>query len=260
MIVVLPLAFASNPLQIIYNTLESDTLYRALHSKYAIPFRCSLTSVLKEYGLNIPDQITDALDQHVQYPKGSEGVLCTSSTHPFYPSTQSIDMEITESTLLCELCDLHQSLVSFLEPLQETHLNFLLFFRLHNSILFDKYLRYQIHTVLQKSSAESPAKSTSVTVPILQVAIKNTKYTVCSLIEGKAKYKDIKAQGAVELENMDTELEFSILEKAVHTLHLTVESESGLEGIRCILELFKVSTHIETLGNIFRKYKLKSCA
>jgi hypothetical protein len=91
------------------------------------------------------------------------------------------------------------------------------------------------------------------------VAVKNTKYTLCSLIEGKAKYKDIKAEGAVELENMNTELEFSILEKAVRTSHVRVESESGLKGIRCILELLKASTYIETLGNIFQRYKLKSC-
>ena len=97
-------------------------------------------------------------------------------------------------------------------------------------------------------------------MPLLQEAIKKTKSTICSLIEGKAKYKDIKAEGAVELENMDTELEFSILEKAVRTLQLMVESESGLKGMRCILELLKASAYIETFGNIFRRYKLKCCA
>ena len=231
----------------------------ASHSKTIAPFRCSLISVLTEYGLEIPCQITDALHRHVQYPEGEEGILYTSPTHPFYPSTQSIDTEIKESTSLGELCDFHQCLISFLQPLQRADLQLLLFFRLHNSVLFDKYLRLQIRAELEGSSAKSPTKTTSVTIPILQVAVKNTKYTLCSLIEGKAKYKDIKSVGAVELENMNTELEFSILEKAVRTLHLTVESESGLKGIRCILELLKASSYIETLSNIFQRYKLKSC-
>ena len=179
-----------------------------------------------------------------------------------YRSTQSVATTIKLDTTLCELCDLHEHLDSFLEPIQGDILKFLVFFRLNKSILFDKYLRLQIQAQLEISSVESPAMSTSVhalSMPILKVAIQNTKCMVCSLIEGEAKYKDIKAEGAVELDAINTDLEFSILEKAVCTLHLKVKSDCGLTGMRNILEMLKAANYITTLGNIFRRYKLTCC-
>ena len=225
----------------------------------------------------MPSEIIQDLERHIQFPEGKEGVLHTSASHPSFQKSGSISTKPQPDTSLRKLSELHDTLVDFFCELQGYPLDFLIFFRLHKSTLFDKYLRLHIQNVLiQMKSAvhDEPSlnimpefavkskvdKPSVVTVNVLKEAIKKTELTVCSLIEGKAKYKDIVAEGAVVLQDINTELEFSILEKSTRILSLRVESRSGLTGVRCILELFKASTHIETLRSIFERYHLERCA
>lgn len=210
-------------------------------------FRCTLPSILQEYGLELPSEVAQDLECFVKFPETKEYTAVDGFV--------SVSAEVQTQTSLRNLSDLYEGLTSFLKELEGHTLDLLVFFHLHESSLFQKYLKLKIRNEL----CTKPEDSNPVTVKVLISAVTKTKSLICSIIEGKAKYSDITAEGAVVLKDIDIDTEFSILEKSIPLLNIHMQSPSGLKGVKCMLELFKASTYIKRLGEIFQRYDLICC-
>ena len=236
--------------------------------------RCNVASVLSEYGVNFPSDIVELIEKNVVFPNGKEGKIQISASHPSFQSIESISVKLEPDTSLRTLTTLHKRLEEFFCELQGFPMEFFIFFRLHKSSLFDMYLRLHIQNILEKTLTAHKQQSlnilppelktaeiqqTEVTVLVLKEAITKTQDTVSSLIQGRAKYKDIVAGGVIRLDSINTEWEFSVLEKSTRILGLQVETLDGLSGVKCMLELFKACSHITTLRNICHRYHLEKC-
>ena len=226
---------------------------------YILPpnFRCYFPSVLQLYGVSLPDVVLQDIKHFLDYPDEREGI------HHRKPDQSSACVSITvkDGTMLRDLNLLCERLENFLNEFKEDSLKVFVFFRVHQSSLFEKYLRYNIKCLFDealRSSTEGQRES-EVTVRIFSEAIMHTKVIICRLIQGDAEYREMKAEGSVVLEDIDTEKEFSVLEMSVEKLSLSVSGKSGLLGVKAMIELFKASSHIKLLEKIFDRYKLKLC-
>lgn len=170
---------------------------------------------------------------------------------------ERIFLGLQPSTTLNKLSDLNKQLECFFEDfVGDTQIMFV-FFYVHKSCLFDKYLRYNIQCLLNETPEGQHRK---VTIQVVSEAVKRTKILIVRLIQGEAEYREIVADGAVVLKDIDTKFEFSILEKSISKLCLNVVERSGLLGVKAIIELFKATLHIETLRRVFNRYNLTDCA
>ena len=233
-----------------------------------------MASVLSEYGVNFPSDIVELIEKNVVFPNKKEGKIQISTSHPSFQSIESISVKLEPDTSLQTLTTLHKRLEEFFCELQGFPMEFLIFFRFHKSSLFDMYLRLHIQSILEKTLTAHKQQSLNilppelktakiqqmeVTVLVLKEAIMKTQDTVSSLVQGRAKYKDIVAGGVIRLDSINNEWEFSVLEKSTRILGLQVETLDGLSGVKCMLELFKACSHITTLQNICHRYHLEKC-
>jgi len=80
------------------------------------------------------------------------------------------------------------------------------------------------------------------------------------LCHGEPNYDEITANGAVDLENLDIESEHSILLTSIQFRKLPdISNTQGLDGVRNMVDLLKVSNHIRMLRQVCQQYHLKTC-
>ena len=252
---------------------------------------CTLPALLQEYGVFFPRKLQEMISQYVRFPDEENRHNWEPPTHPVPPSTtgqfqpgHEISLQLAKNVGLYQLAELITELNTFQEPLL-AHLQMLVFFKLNKSVMFDKYLRVQIsHNTeklqqLKPQSLPSPQFSSfsfSVSIPSLLPPIQcedgggeeglpmkifirsleGTKDLLSKVMNGIAKYSEIIAEGALDLENLDIDKEFEVLANYSILNHLTC---SGLAGVRSILELFQYSTHIHNIQAVCDQYKLKGC-
>ena len=256
---------------------------------------CTLPALLQEYGVSLPRKLRDMIFRYVRFPGEPNRHNWDPPTHPVPPSTtgrfqpgHEISLELAKDVGLYQLAELITVLNHFQQPLL-AHLQMLVFFKLNKSVMFDKYLRVQIGHNTEKfqqqktqSLAQSPQFSgfqfsvpllTSVLPPTSSVAgreeeeeglpmkifirsLEGTKELLSKVMNGNAKYSEIIAEGALDLENLDIDKEFEVLNNYSILNRLTC---SGLTGVRSILELFQYSTHIHNIQAVCDQYKLKGC-
>ena len=255
---------------------------------------CTLPALLQEYGVSLPRKLRDMIFQYVRFPGEPNRHNWDPPTHPVPPSTtgrfqpgHEISLELAKDVGLYQLAELITELNHFQQPLL-AHLQMLVFFKLNKSVMFDKYLRVQIGHNTEKfqqqktqSLAQSPQFSgfqfsvpllTSVLPPTSSVAggeeeeglpvkifirsLEGTKELLSKVMKGVAKYSEIIAEGALDLENLDIDKEFEVLNNYSILSRLTC---SGLTGVRSILELFQYSTHIHNIQAVCNQYNLKGC-
>ena len=87
-------------------------------------------------------------------------------------------------------------------------------------------------------------------------SLDKTKELLIKLREGNATYSEIIAEGRLELENLNIDKEFTILDDY---LEHTTKSTDGLIGVRNMLELFQYRKHIIMIHGVCGQYKLKRC-
>ena len=205
----------------------------------------------------MPDDIIQDIDCHVIYPKGREGIHYRTSNKK---SECNYSLKIKPDTTLSELSKLCDRLQLYYKDLEGEHtLEVFVFFHLHRSSLFEKYMRYNIQCLLD-TNTPGASNQCEVTVPILSKAIQKTEALIRRLIQGEAEYREIVADGAVVLKDVNTGLEIEVLQKSIDVLHLHVKERNGLIGVKAMVELFKAASHIKTLGKIFHLFNLKLCA
>uniref|UniRef100_A0A1X7SL21 Uncharacterized protein n=1 Tax=Amphimedon queenslandica TaxID=400682 RepID=A0A1X7SL21_AMPQE len=98
-------------------------------------------------------------------------------------------------------------------------------------------------------------------IPMLtfKSALEGVKDLLLKIVEGTATYSDITAEGAIKLETINTEKEFSTLRTFSETIEMNRDNLNGLDGVRSMLELFQFTYHIQTIDAVFEQYGLENC-
>ena len=167
---------------------------------------CTLPSLLQHWGVAFPPKLLDVISQHIVFPGEKKTVellnnpLSPSTSGIFQPNSE-ISLKLTKALSLHELSELIKGLKVFLQPITDA-LDMLVFFTLHPSEMFDKY----IQLYLKKESELG-----SLPLRVLQKAVVHTYDLIMKLMQGNATYSEIVAEGELNLENLNIEQEFSTL-------------------------------------------------
>ena len=274
-------------------TLLEDFEQLNIHLIHYIPGEpearwCTLPAILVDYGINLPPICVDLISKHVLFPNEEKALAADLLINPFPPNTSGsfqpgldIALKLTKAIMLKDTADLVRELSAFLTPLRE-HLDMLVFFKLHNSVIFNKYVQLNLRKEAERranSQASLTASSRSFLIPslpglspldetILETgttlnmligALSRTRYMLLKLMEGTAAYREIIAEGDLNLENLDIDAEFVTLTAFSRSFTKPLASCGGLAGVRSMLELFKYTIQIEIIHSVCEQYKLKGC-
>ena len=251
---------------------------------------CTLSSLLAENGVSFPPEVAEAITKYVVIPgepKEVEGGLLEyemrSDTMGLFKPGQPVSLKLSKRLGLKQLTKLVFDLQGFLEPILN-QMEMLVFFKLHNSVMFEEYQKLYLDkevkelerklcppmpsvtstfgnfpSVSLRHPEEEEEPKVKMSLPILVKSLDRTKELLIKLIEGNATYNEIIAEGRLDLENLDIDREFEILADFILYLRHTLKTEVGLEGVRCMLELFQYQRHIIKIRDVCEQYKLKGC-
>lgn len=256
---------------------------------------CTLPQLLDDYGVTLPAHLLDPISQVVQLP-GQQKVYTDPLTNPLPPNTsgafqpgQDIRVQLSKSLHLCDLIKLVQELELFLQPLLD-HQDMVIFFKLHHSEIFNKYVQLQLGKMSDMLSPNTPTPTAtaspagfrviSIPAPFFSVpgftqeaegtdggtpisslvrGLTLTKEFLEKLMQGTVAYFEIIAEGDLKLETLDVEREFEALTAFSAYLNLPSSDQAGLVGVRNMLELFQYTFQIETIHNVCDQYNLDGC-
>ena len=250
---------------------------------------CTLPSLLQGWGVAFPTHLLDVISQHVLFP-GEEkaGELLNNQPSPnssgIYQPGRDISLKLTKSLTLLKLYTLVQGLEEFLQPVMSI-MNMLVFFKLHSSEMFDKYLQFYLRkesdleakeqhsattltgfshtasvfraTSLQSQSGDKSAVK-SYPLRVLVRAGNHTHDLIMKLVQGTATASEIVAKGELNLENLNIEKELSTLLSFLAYLKLPLNSCEELTGVQKVLELFQSIYHIPLIHSIREQYLLQA--
>ena len=249
---------------------------------------CTLPELLNKYGVSLTPELQDAMYHKIIFP-GEHKIPIEQHLHNILPhsangvfeSGQDISLMLTKSFSLCDLQLLLNQLYMFLEPVIEL-MDMFVFFHLHGSMMFEKHMLKH----LQELTATSPQKREKsfslmpsfmpalsftkrdpsatrdkggVSISTLQKALLAVKELLLKVVKGTATYSDIIADGALQLESLDTKAEFGILTRFSKSLEMNCDHCEGLEGVRCMLELLQFIHHIDKINSVCHQYGLTKC-
>ncbi len=281
-------------------TLENYEMLNCLLIKY-IPGQpesrwCTLPQLLEDHGVALPAHLLESLTRFVQLPGEKKSLpdplanpLPSSTSGAFQPGGQEIFVRLSKSLQLSTLTKLVQELEHFLQPLLD-HLDMLVFFKLHHSEIFTKYVQLQLRKESDLLSPDTRSPSTaastagipvisipapffsvpgfardtegtdgSIPIPTLVRALTQTKELLGKLMQGSAAYYEIIAEGELKLETLDIETEFVTMTAFTSYLNLAPSDQTGLTGVRSMLELFQYTFQIESIQSVCEQYQLTGC-
>ena len=245
---------------------------------------CTLPSLLQGWGVILPQHLLDLIAQHVVFPGEEETkevfeIYTTCSTNWRFQASHNLSLKLTKALSLHELSILVKGLETFLQPIMDV-LDMLVFFKLHPSEMFDKYLQVYLKseseleeqrststlpdfsfTVLSAAGTQPDNHSLAMGLPrdVLLRAANHTCDLILKLMQGTATYLDIIAKGELNLSELAIEQEFAILHSCPAYLNFPPASYEGLAGVRNMLELFQFVDHIQTIYNVCEQYQLQGC-
>ena len=253
---------------------------------------CILPALLEDYGIYLPQNVRDIILKKVwfpgklgQIPEDQLGTPLMFSTSSQFQPGHDISLKLHRNTSLCDLIRLVREISHFQCPLMD-HLDMLVFFKLHQSVLFDKYLRLYLKKIIkiqQQSrktlshiqfsesgfslnfpSAFSPVSrhdpmEEGLSIYDLVQGLRNTHELIKKIMSGIATYSEIIAEDELMLQNLDVEREFSILSGYILLSKLSMGQYEGLDGNRNILELFQYASHIQNIHSVCKQYNLRKC-
>ena len=251
---------------------------------------CTLTSLLADNGISFPTELHDMLTKYVLFPGEFKVVVGGLLEKEFPHSTtgqfnagHGVTLKISKAMSLKDLEMLVNRLQAFLQPILD-HMDMLVFFHLQHSVMFDKYQKLylgkgsrehkeKLHPMSTLSSygfsipplpivslrqAEMESEEV-IGLPILVRSLDQTKQLLIKLIEGTATYSEIIAEGTLDLETLDIEREFNILNDFIVHFKLNFRKAEGLTGVRNMLELFQYTKYIIKIHGVCEQYGLKGC-
>ena len=215
--------------------------------------RCTLTSVLNMYGISIPDTLQERMKRFIVLPDENMDCRLTLQRHPLTPNKtgkfqppQPISLVVSEKFTLREMGKFLTEFKEFLKPIQDC-VDTLIFFTLHDSYLFSVYLRHELENKDRDLNSFRQAFNGVISVLV-------------QLCHGEAKYSQIAANGAVSLENLDIQNELTILLKSKQLEKLPgVRNTQGLADVKNMVDLLKITTHVQEIRQVCQQYQLKGC-
>ena len=247
---------------------------------------CNLPELLLSYGVSFPPDLRKSLDQKVVFPGKQHSIpeeqrlknaIPASSYDEFEPG-QDISLTVTKSFSLMDMQKLLEDLQTFLEPIID-HMEMFVFFHLQKSVMFVEHLHKHLNDIIAAASPKPEKTFTAlpsfkrsmafgkrdgdkeggVSMGVLQKALSSVKYLFLKILKGTATYSDIVANGALQLQTLNTEEEFGILRKFVDLFEMNRGNCEGLDGMRSMLELFQFTHHIDHIWQVCNQYSLTKC-
>ena len=238
---------------------------------------CTLPSLLQGWGFALPPHLLNLISQHTVFPTEEKAEKLLEN-HPspnisglFQPG-HDISLKLTKTFSLHELSGLVNELETFLHPIVDV-LDMLVFFKLHPSNMFDKYLQIYLQIYLSKESrfeitvlalpanVQSQPKDHNVEegppLHVLQRAAIHAHDLIMKLMQGTATYSDITAEGRLDLENLNVKQEFSVLHSFSAYLKLIPANSESLASTQSMLELFQCIHHTPILHSVCKQYQLQ---
>ena len=259
---------------------------------------CPLPSLLEEYGVCLPHKVQETVLSKVSFPgvAGGGQVPEDQLGTPLHPSTSGtflpghdVSLRLHRTATLKELSGVVRGVELFQQPLTE-YMQMLVFFKLHRSVLFDKYLRHHLKLVTESQQRPQDTLSRmqfsdfkfSMSVPMgsfapfsatkqdpslgipmanLVRSLARTRDLVHNIIQGTATYSEIIAEDENMLQQLEIEREFAVLSEYGQSFHPTGSGAHGrgLDDIQSMLELFQYTTHIKNIRAVCQQYRLQTC-
>ena len=249
---------------------------------------CTLPALLTKYGVSLPSDVQDDITKYVLFPGEHRipsdlllrNIIQTTSGRMFEPG-QDITLKLSKAMMLSDLQKLNENLSQFLEPFIDC-MDMLIFFYLHQSEMFEKHLLKRLQTEMEALSSPKQertgfsivpslmpsvtfsrkveqSQSSGVPVKVFLKALKSVKDLLLKIVDGTATYFDIIAEGALKLEFINTDREFSIMKSFSELWETNHVEHTGLQGVRSMLELFQFTQHIQTIDAVCEQYGLQKC-
>ena len=213
-----------------------------------------MLNILSEYGTEIPQSIQSELRQCILFPDESENastiehlanIPSPSSSGRFNPHNENIHLRLSSRLGFASLRSLGNNLEDFLSPIAP-NMELLVYFKLQRSKLFTAYMHHALNTI-----AES-----TVTITCLCTATDQVKELLIKVLEGVATYGEIVAGDSLDLEQLEAESEFNILE---HCPYIQPRTKEGLSGMKCLLKLIQFTKPIQKICDVCSQYHLEKC-
>ena len=289
-----------NQLQNIKTNILSEFEMLNVHLLKYIPGQpdvkwCILPVLLEDYGVYLPQNVRDIILKKVwfpgqpgQIPEDQLGTPLVPSTSGLFQPGHDVSLKLHRNTSLCDIAHLVRQIDLFQRPLMD-HLQMLIFFKLHRSVLFDKYLRLYLKKIVetQQQSQETLSRmqfsefgfslnfpsATFSSSPVskhdpmeeglstnnLVQALTSTHDLIKKIMSGMATYSEIIAEDELMLQKLDVEREFAVLSDYILLSKLSTGQCEGLDGVRSMLELFQYTSHIKNVRSVCEQYKLRRC-
>ncbi len=224
----------------------------------------NLLSLVNRYGVYLPTNVLSCVEEFVVFPGDTrkEHQLVQNSLRfkKFMPHDSDIVLRVTRNFHLDKLSCLVNELSSYFDI---PDLDVLVYFNLNPSVVVDTYITYnidQINTSTSSSSKRIPYEfGKKVSVSVLQASLCETKMLLEQIVLGKTTYEELIAHGALNLENLDIDKEFTLIEKYFASVQKSFDCRQGLDGVKSLLELFQYSKHVGHILNTCQQYKLDRC-
>ena len=211
---------------------------------------CSLIDILRSYGVSFNGVDIERLGNSIRFPNQSsnatqdENFVSLQLDSQFKHGHLTLHRDIT----LRQLSDIVEEISAFKNPLKESLIEMLVFFKLKLSVLFDVHLRLKVEKNFKFGNE----------VRNFADAVQDTYYLFDKIVKGDALYDEINENRALQLEELDVAREFSILSEYFDLYH-EVSNDRGLKTIQRKLELLQFSTVIGSINSACQYYELKNC-
>ena len=216
-----------------------------------------MIDILTKYKADIPQGLQEVLSQCILFPNevrersaGFEVLVNQPSPFNagcFQPPNQEIHLRLSKSLSLSVLHSLVHDLSTLLAPIHE-YVDFMVYFELHPSKLFNAYLLQ----IMCELSGVRPF----VSVTLLKIGVEHTKSLLIKVLRGNASFGEIIAKGTLNFENFNIDEELNDL---VECKYIGVFGRGGLAAIKSLLKLFQFIVYIPIIEQVLQQYKLEDC-
>ena len=133
----------------------------------------------------------------------------------------------------------------------------LVYFKIHPNQVFSTHMKHAIRSALSSDIAEG-CRLSEVTLVHLRTAVETVKNVLINTFCGKATYKAITANGALNLKEIDVQGELQVLAKSP-ILGERSDSVDGISRISNILSVIKYLELAKVIWEVCLLYDLKIC-
>ncbi len=120
-----------------------------------------------------------------------------------------------------------------------------IFFKVHKSCLFHRHLKSQ----LINNSRPTPLQ--------FNEALKAVKDVILSILLGTIRYDVLSIKGLIDLDALNIDHEFKIFDSAIKESIFLID-QGNFYTLRHVLEIFKLSHHLQTLKDILERFGLRT--